>query len=82
MTAMKTKLEDLDMVKAFSQPRQEGLTQAERNELTERFLGMSDEEKELFVDLIPVEMCVDRIQRELDKAKEFERSIKNAIGNY
>ncbi len=56
-----------------------GLTQAEVNELTERFKGMSQEEMELFVDIIPVELCLSRIHKELDKAKEFEAMIKSAM---
>lgn len=56
-----------------------GLTNAEITELTSRFKGMGDAELELFVDLLPVDICMRRIKKELDKAKEFEAAIKSAM---
>ena len=57
------------------------MTNAETKELTERFKAMSKEEMELFMDIVPVEMCMARIQKELDRAKEFEKSIKTAMNS-
>lgn len=56
----------------------DGLNDAERKELTDRFKAMSADELELFMDLVPVELCINRIQKELDKAKAFESAIKAA----
>lgn len=58
-----------------------GLTVQEKRELANRFSGMSREELEFIVSLIPAELCFQRIQKELDKAKEFEALIKHAVGS-
>ena len=61
-------------------PRDEnGLSDADKRELRERFKGMSQPEIDIFMDLVPVELCLAKVQKELDKAKEFERAIKSAI---
>ena len=61
-------------------PRDEnGLSDADKRELKERFEGMSPAEIDIFMSLVPVELCVKRIEKELDKAKEFERTIKSAM---
>lgn len=65
----------------FEKVRTTGMTNAETKELTERFKAMSKEEMELFMDIVPVEMCMARIQKELDRAKEFEKSIKTAMNS-
>lgn len=65
----------------FKKVRNEEMTNAETKELTERFKAMSKEEMELFMDIVPVEMCMARIQKELDRAKEFEKSIKTAMNS-
>lgn len=57
------------------------LTAAEKKELTERFGGMSKEEIDFIIDLIPVEYCLNRIHRELDKAKDFENKVKSAMAS-
>ena len=54
------------------------LTAADRRELTERFKGMSDAEVKVWMELVPVEYCIARIQNELNKAAELKKSI-NAI---
>ena len=59
--------------------REDGLTNADVEALTERFLGLSPAEQAIFVDLIPVEMCLDRIHRELERAKKFEESIRRIV---
>ena len=65
----------------FKKVRNEKMTNAETMELTERFKAMSKEEMELFMDIVPVEMCMARIQKELDRAKDFEKSIKTAMSS-
>lgn len=57
------------------------LTAAEKKELTNRFGGMSKEEIDFIIDLIPIEYCLDRIHRELDKAKDFENKVKSAMAS-
>lgn len=61
--------------------RENGLTQAEVNELTERFRGMSREEMNLFMDIVPIELCLNRIHKELDRARKFEESIKGVMSS-
>ena len=52
----------------------------EIKELTERIKGMSREELEVVAGVIPVDLCLERINAELKKAKELEDSIKNMAG--
>ena len=52
---------------------------SERRELIERVKAMSREELELVAEIIPVDLCLKRIDSELQKAKEFEKSIKSAM---
>lgn len=59
-----------------------GLTEADKRELTERFRGMSQAEIDIFMELVPVELCIARIQKELDRAKEFEQTIKTAMAGF
>lgn len=59
-----------------------GLSDADKRELTERFQGMSKAEIDIFMDLVPVELCLARIQKELDRAKEFEKTIKSAMAGF
>lgn len=61
--------------------RTDGLTKADVEALTERFLGLSPAEQMIFVDLIPVHLCLDRIRRELERAKKFEDSIKGVVNS-
>ena len=59
--------------------RDDLLAQAEVRELTERFKAMSLEEMALFVDIVPVELCLNRIQKELKRAEEFKEMIERAV---
>ena len=52
---------------------------SERRELIERVKAMSKEELELVAEIIPVDLCLKRIDAELQKAKQFEKSIKSAM---
>lgn len=58
------------------------LTAQEKRELSNIFGGMSMAEMEYIVGLIPVELCVRRIEKELHRAKELENKIKNVIANF
>lgn len=72
--ALAESVEKIGEVKAV--PRGEnGLTEADKKELTERFKGMSRAEIDIFMELVPVELCVKRIERELARVKEFESAI-------
>ena len=64
-----------EKIKVGSKP---SLNEAERKELTDRFKAMSTNELELFMDLVPIELCLGRIQKELDKSRAFEQAIKAA----
>ena len=56
-----------------------GMTNAERDEFIRRIKGMSIEEKALALEYIPIELCLDRIAKELDRAKTMEERIKSAM---
>ena len=55
------------------------MTRMEKEEFIERIKGMSQEELELVVELIPVDMCMARVNKELDRLKAFENSVKSAV---
>lgn len=55
------------------------MTRMEKEEFIERIKGMSQEELELVVEIIPVDMCMARVNKELDRLKAFENSIKSAV---
>lgn len=57
-----------------------GLTPREKKELAERIKAMTPEELVIVAENIPVEMCMARINSELARAAEFERSVKEACG--
>ena len=42
--------------------------------------GMSVEELDLIADMLPVEVCHNRIGRELQKAKAFKTEVMTALG--
>lgn len=50
-----------------------------KEKLTEYFEALTREEMELFIDIVPVDLCMRRIQKELDKASEFEKAIKLVV---
>lgn len=70
-----------NMTKGTEKAGTSPLTEAAKLNLTERILGMSQEELELVADTIPIELCLKRIHKELDRAKNFESLVKNAIGS-
>lgn len=80
----KALVESVDKIEAVKVvPRDaNGLTEADKRELTERFRGMSQAEIDIFMELVPVELCIARIQKELDRAKEFEQTIKTAMAGF
>lgn len=54
------------------------LSLREKRELQERIKAMSLEELEAVAEILPVSVCMKRIQDELDHAREFETMIKKA----
>ena len=48
-------------------------------ELCRRTKALTKEQMELVLDNIPVELCLARIARELEKNKIFMNSVQNAI---
>ena len=58
-----------------------GLTEAAKKNLIERIQGMNQVELELVANTIPIELCLNRIHKEIDKARKFESLVKNAIGS-
>ena len=55
------------------------MTHMEKEELSRRIKAMSREELEVVLNNIPVELCLMRIEREFDKLKAFEDSVKSAV---
>lgn len=53
-------------------------SEMEREEFVSRIKGMSAEEMEIVADLIPIDICMKRIEKELEKAKLFKEAIKEA----
>lgn len=51
----------------------------EKEELSRRVKAMSREELEVVLDSIPVELCLMKIEREFDRLKAFEDSVKTAV---
>ena len=54
------------------------LSEREKKEIQERVAAMSIYELEAVLEVIPVGLCMNRIQNELDRAREFESMIKKA----
>lgn len=54
------------------------LSDREKKELQARIKAMNPKEIEAVMEVIPVELCMKRIQDELDRAREFESMIKKA----
>lgn len=54
------------------------LSKREKEELQDRIKAMSTQEQEVLLEVIPVSLCMKRIQQELDHAREFESMIKRA----
>lgn len=55
------------------------MTHMEKEELARRVKAMSREELEVVLDSIPVELCLMKIEREFDRLKAFEDSVKSAV---
>ena len=55
------------------------MTHMEKEELSRRVKAMSREELEVVLNNIPVELCLMRIEREFDKLKAFEDSVKSVV---
>ena len=54
----------------------------EEEEFVNRIKGMSREELEIVADILPIELCMARIQKELDKAKRVEDYIRGTINMF
>ena len=52
-----------------------------KRELIARFEAMALEEKMMLLEVVPVELCLKRIQNELDKARKFEDTVKAAMSS-
>lgn len=55
------------------------MTRIEKEEFVNRIKGMSQEELELVVEIIPVDLCVTRVNKELERLRTFENSVKWAV---
>ena len=55
------------------------LTELEKEELATRVRAMTEEEMLVALDNIPVELCIQRIVKELDKNKAFFEAVNQAV---
>ena len=55
------------------------MTKVEEEEFINRIKGMSRQELEIVADILPIDLCMARIQKELDKAKRVEDYIRGTI---
>ena len=58
------------------------LTEREARELKDRIKSMSHEELVVVAETIPVELCLERMHNELEKAKELKEKIEDAIFSF
>ena len=58
------------------------MTDRERHELIERIKGMSVEELEVVIDIIPIDICMKRITDEINKAKDVQNSLLAMAKNW
>ena len=65
----------------INERNEEKLKEANRNELIRRMRALSTEEWEIVLSEAPIEMCHERIGRELREAKEFKKSIGVAVNS-
>lgn len=61
------------------QDKTTGMSDTERREFADRIRALSDEELQIVVDNIPVELCLQRIQNELDRASKLEQEIAKTM---
>lgn len=64
-----------EVIKATRKP----MTTAEKEELVTRVKAMDPEELELIMDTIPLEMCLNRIKKEIDRVNNFQASLDEAM---
>ena len=55
------------------------MTKIEKEEFIKRMKGMSREELELVVEIVPIDLCLRRINNEIDRLRTFEDSVKSAV---
>lgn len=55
------------------------MTKIEKEEFIKRMKGMSREELELVVEIVPIDLCLRRINKEIDRLRTFEDSVKSAV---
>ena len=58
------------------------VTDMVKQELVNWVNGMSEDELEIIIDTIPVEKCLERIRKELDKAAAFDEHLKDIMNKY
>ena len=70
-----------ETVKAHD-PANLNMTKFEEEEFINRIKGMSRQELEIVADIIPIDLCMARIQKELDKAKRVEDYVRKTINMF
>ena len=63
----------------YSEVNKTAMIALERTELIARCHGFSREDWEIIINEAPIELCHNRIGRELKEAKEFRKSIDSAM---
>ena len=77
---MENKVKDIKVKEDHKKCEEPMMTQMEIDELTRRVKAMSRDELEIVIDNVPVELCMRRIEKELEKAEAFENRVKLAAG--
>lgn len=60
--------------------KEENMSNKEVKELRDRIKAMTPEELAIVADNIPVELCMARMHKELDRAKVLEETIQSMAG--
>ena len=74
------KVKDIQVKEDHKKCEETMMTQMEIDELIRRVKAMSRDELEIVIDNVPVELCMRRIEKELEKAEAFENRVKLAAG--
>lgn len=66
---------------ALGEPKEDsiGMLELERNELIRRTRAMTREDMEIVVAEIPIDICINRVVREIKELHEFKRGITGEV---
>ena len=50
-----------------------------KEEIEGMIYGMSQEELELIADIMPIDICMTRVKKEMDRLRNFEDSVRSTV---